>query len=131
MVFWNRRLPDPSGRLDRFYSNSTVYIPYCCTVVDMEIQSNDRGRRPQCVQSVACTLHTLILFFFLFFDSTSAVQRINECVYGMRTHGCMASALGPLDVRPDFHVHSSSTVLTYKYNEESKSNVLTGAIFSL
>ena len=66
----------------------------------MEIQSNDRGRRPQCVQNVACSAH---------------VDR-------MRTHGCMASALGPLVIRPDFHVHDSSCIHVLHIVQEGMKN---------
>ena len=35
----------------------------------------------------------------------------NTCMCVLLTYGYMASALGPLDVRPDFHVHNSTSAL--------------------
>ena len=65
----------------------------------MEIQSMDQGRRPQRVQNVvvACSAHVDTM--------RPAVARNNAC------HGCIASALGPLDVRPHFHVHDSPCLM--------------------
>ena len=45
--------------------------------MDMEIRSDDRGVRPQCVQNVSCMYH-------------------------IRTDDRMASALGRSDLRPGF-----------------------------
>ena len=71
-----------------------------CTVADMEIQSIDQGRRPQRVQNVVAAssarAHVIV-------DTMRpAAARDKAC------HGCMVSALGPLDVRPNFHVNDST-----------------------
>ena len=36
------------------------------------------------------------------------LHAVHSHIDRMRTHGCMASALGPLDFRPDFQVHDST-----------------------
>ena len=64
--------------------NTTKNTEWQCTVVGVEIRSNDAGPAPS-VRTERCMR--------------------NARVDRMRTHGCMASALGPLDLRPDFHVH--------------------------
>ena len=48
------------------FAMAAVYYVRCCapvswcTVVDMEIRSNNRVRHPQCVQNVVCTVHMFI-----------------------------------------------------------------------
>ena len=69
----------------------------------MEIQSIDRGRRPQRVQNAACSAHVDPMG-----PVRCSVYNFYKCMCVPLTPVCMASALGPLDVRPDFHVHDSS-----------------------
>ena len=73
------------------------------TVADMEIQSIDRGRRPQRVQNAACSAHGDLVIRC---DQRAAAHKFMRVPL---IHDCMASALGPVDVRPDFHVQSSTT----------------------
>ena len=75
------------------------------TVLDMEIQSIDRGRRPQHVQNVACSAQSIMLIR----PMQPAAHNYYMLACTAYTDGCMASALGPLDVRPDFHVHDSTS----------------------
>ena len=67
----------------------------------MEIQSIDQGRSPQRVQNVvvACSAHVIV-------ETMQPTAARNKAC-----HGCMASALGPLDVRPNFHVHDSTCMM--------------------